>query len=1039
MGENNTMDFGFTKIDKDKIEDKKIKSEGVPARCPDCGTETLLYGKSRECKKCGEDVEIPLEPDPKDLIDKAQKEEEKNTEKKEGFWAKWARERAEKKAKKNEDKEVKIDPEKEINKMIEDLKPDAFEDLSEIQKIKVVRDLKHRVVDLVKSDAQTQYSEELKEKIKKNADPELYKRVGKTRTWLRNKKTNVKASFTKELDVKNIETAVFKNIKETAKDVIKRDLELLVEKVSKEEVGGLINENRKLEPYIVRVDANNFEENTPERKAIEDFNDIAEKFSQIPYEWGQEKEKKLRGNRRKYEKIKADYDEARNKVLQIKENTENEKGGATFEMLQIDNAIKMEQLLNTHPEFEQALKAFGDGVDWKDKGWAIGSAANTISGQNVINRALLVGGFAARTATKFIPLVVNIGSTAASATTLGVGAAVGGITGGIRGWIRAKETLEQKQKAARHGEIDPMTGKAKVEQFVYDKDGNPVLDKEGNMLVKKQKIEKKLVTVTKAEHLSERLEKLINEIAYTADDEEKTKKLGLLATRIEHTQGKIEKGQVNFGDTKSALVNQYNLINSLNDALVLRELNSKDIDTSVKARIDKLLGSISGKLNEQVSGAKSSFIKKQALIGARNGAALASVGYVARYVLEHAGWSLGSSSSKPETSAVDPNSSTSTTGNIPEGSVDTIPAAPKSTGLLDNTAVHKGQGIENAFIKQIENNPKLAQDLGFKGDINDAKALHSFSQGEAHRIALENNKANLRISAADKASYKITGVDNKGKAIIEEGGDNKKYEYEYKNKSSNVEHKVIKTKVINHDSTIKRPKVNIVDDSKIKHIKDRIEENIKNPEKVPVKKEIIIEDINNKNTIKTGTTEIRTGGTEVRTGGTVVETGATEVKTGTTEIRTGGMTNKEVIDPTKTPTPKPTPDEIKTQEIKQKIETTIQKPVAQGTPFEKNIYGLSEKQLVAVNEIHNKNINSITESQWEYERKVPVKNFLGAKSVDGDKMVPYLNNLQKLTGLKPLEKDLLSGRLSDETIEEYTVRALQEAARRDLLDKVKIE
>lgn len=47
--------------------------------------------------------------------------------------------------------------------------------------------------------------------------------------------------------------------------------------------------------------------------------------------------------------------------------------------------------------------------------------------------------------------------------------------------------------------------------------------------------------------------------------------------------------------------------------------------------------------------------------------------------------------------------------------------------LLETTTVHKGEGIENAFIRQIESDKVLAEKLGFKGDINDAKALHQFA------------------------------------------------------------------------------------------------------------------------------------------------------------------------------------------------------------------------------------------------------------------------------------------------------------------------
>lgn len=109
--------------------------------------------------------------------------------------------------------EIEKEAEKEIgnipleNREVEDfitemdldqLLPPEFEGLYKAQKLKVVRDLKQRIVDTVKSDAQTQYSEDLK---------------NKTITGIRKVAESIKASFTKERDVKNIEKKVFEEIK----------------------------------------------------------------------------------------------------------------------------------------------------------------------------------------------------------------------------------------------------------------------------------------------------------------------------------------------------------------------------------------------------------------------------------------------------------------------------------------------------------------------------------------------------------------------------------------------------------------------------------------------------------------------------------------------------------------------------------------------------------------------------------------------------------------------------------------------------------
>lgn len=61
---------------------------------------------------------------------------------------------------------------------------------------------------------------------------------------------------------------------------------------------------------------------------------------------------------------------------------------------------------------------------------------------------------------------------------------------------------------------------------------------------------------------------------------------------------------------------------------------------------------------------------------------------------------------------------------------------------LETSVIGKGEGYEHSFIKQIENDTNLAKELGYTGDPNNAKALHSFAEHEAHIIALKTGIAN---------------------------------------------------------------------------------------------------------------------------------------------------------------------------------------------------------------------------------------------------------------------------------------------------------
>ncbi len=332
---------------------------------------------------------------------------------------------------------------------------------------------------------------------------------------------------------------------------------------------------------------------------------------------------------------------------------------------------------------------------------------------------------------------------------------------------------------------------------------------------------------------------------------------------------------------------------------------------------------------------------------------------------------------------------------------------PKIEKNIDNTIVHKGQGIEHAFIKQIESDPKLAQDLGFKGDVNDAKALHKFAQNEAHRIALENKKANLKISEADKASYKITGVDNKGKAIIEEGEGNKKYEYvEKKNIKTPEQHKIKTTHTPKHVENVKIPKgSNPIDlnPSDLSDSKPGDKTFVKPGDKLPADQ-----------------TELKTETTiKEQAPAVVTDAPATDAK------------------PTTSPKPSPTPEEI-SKEIKTQIELTEKYPQFKGTTFAKNTLNIPEEKLVETYKVYEENIKQITKgnSVENFKSKVggsPANNYIDAKSVEGDLVTPYVNEIAKLANEKP-KFDLKNGH---ETLQNFIERCVLKLTKEGKLEEIK--
>jgi len=520
-----------------------------------------------------------------------------SAEKKEGPIKRWQKGRKEKSAKKEADKEKKreekqarqerkeleeeayredkerekakgkkeMTPAEEVAGFIsqfglEPALPPEFANLSDEQKLLVVRQLKNRILDIVKTDAQTQYSEDYKQKGV----------FGKMR-----------ASLNREERTKGFESLALKNLQETeeGKQLIAQNFAQLSAMMQGREVrleGG--------KPEIVFL----LTENVPEaeKAARVVFNAAANRFREIPYEWGQGKGK----NKKAYEKAKKAYDEAKITIVQLE--IRKTGPGAMLDMLQVDNVIQMDQLIHTHPEFEAELERLSRGGGL----WEQAKDVWNFGGKGKANKLLFAGGFAARG--------ISMGMGLA---TLVAAPAVGLVVGGWRGRIRGKQTLEERKQQARYGQKGVTWNEKKGE---YTESG----------------------TSFDAEQLTKKLER-----SMAQELNEKT--FSSLSVRIDYTLEKIEQGQVNFGDAKNSLGNQYKLIEAINEAVVMRGMyQSLVIDNELSARLDLFSAHLSKKLSER----QKKFINKQMLIGAGIGAGVAVAGYGVRWVGEQIGlWGQG--------------------------------------------------------------------------------------------------------------------------------------------------------------------------------------------------------------------------------------------------------------------------------------------------------------------------------------------------------------------------------------------------------------
>jgi hypothetical protein len=476
-------------------------------------------------------------------------------------------------SKKEKEPEKIMSPEEEVDDFIREFRlesflPAEFINLSIGQKLFVVHGLKQRIVDLVKTDTQTQYSETLR------SLPLL-------------KKIAFGVLGRKEATIKRGESKIFAELKETeeGRNLIVQDLIQLTRTTRERDV--FIDESG--EKPIIRFMSSGEASNQRERDKIYNFNLAANAFREMPYEWGQERGGK---HKKDYDKAKADYEKAREDVLSIKtgKETPNQKGKAMLEILQLDNIIQMDQLLNTHPEVEKELahlaKTDGGREFVKD---CLSSLQTLTGGKNWINKALFAGGYATRWAT--ISIFGSIGTPIA-----------GALIGGLRGRFRAKGTLEERKKQARHGQKDT--------------------SEEANKVVS-------------ADKMTGHLQRILQDLEDPSNTPQKHEALlTRLRIRIGVTQEKTETGLMDFGDTKSILNNQFNLVNILNRALVVSESYEKTNKAEVKNRIAKLLSFRAEKISE----AQQKFITKQMLRGAIYGISFATAGYVVRDVGEHLGW-----------------------------------------------------------------------------------------------------------------------------------------------------------------------------------------------------------------------------------------------------------------------------------------------------------------------------------------------------------------------------------------------------------------
>ncbi len=95
-------------------------------------------------------------------------------------------------------------------------------------------------------------------------------------------------------------------------------------------------------------------------------------------------------------------------------------------------------------------------------------------------------------------------------------------------------------------------------------------------------------------------------------------------------------------------------------------------------------------------------------------------------------------------------------------------AASPAAGINPEAVVHNRQGITQAFAAQMKDNPALAKELGFDGDLNNSRDIAKFTKELAVKTGYINAEtgAEVRVAEADKVAYELR-VEN-GKIVVDE-------------------------------------------------------------------------------------------------------------------------------------------------------------------------------------------------------------------------------------------------------------------------------
>lgn len=532
-------------------------------------------------------------------------------------------------------------------------------------------------------------------------------------------------------------TEAFKAFTSGGIEKVEDDLGAIITRVGMMNVPMIENEKHEVEVQYSKQFGNTLNQSAAALHAQRAYDQAATALQKIPPEW--ESDNATRKQRSMAADARAAFHNAELKCFsEYKFGT----GGKNYEqfmtgLVGIDQKVELNRFMNAHPENERVLQDLYKSEAKKNFDRDIGDRARDL----VMRDQKLAYGVLGAGVRKAIGYF--------SWSGLGTAVGGGGIMGAIRGYGKARQKVRDQETAFRRGK----TTIAKEDPFKLF----PSKDKKAEVIQTDMlRIDERDASVSEddpnAKNPKRYLDK-INDIIFkmeAADEkgnpEEAAFYKTMLDNRIAYTLERARLGKISFGDKENRIANQAAFASVINRAERYSGAADPEAQEQFKNRIASLMSGVKRERRVEDDARQrdqNRFVRNYTIRNAAIGAAFGGIGYGVMHGIEklreagvfdmsvshEAAGNLDGNAYAPDKTYVampDPREYKFVDG-------EPIKFGHDDVGVPDDAYIRKGEGIEHALRRQIEHDPELAKELGWKEGTD----IHKFSGSAAHKLATQ--------------------------------------------------------------------------------------------------------------------------------------------------------------------------------------------------------------------------------------------------------------------------------------------------------------